>query len=62
LKKLAALVESDGSAVLAAAKFNGLIARCRAATRKIGLPFENSKLRRKGMLAQCAAAERAVSF
>jgi hypothetical protein len=61
LKQLAAMVAAGGTALRAAAKFNRRIASCRSQARKMGVPFENSKIRRKNILAKCAAVERELS-
>ena len=61
LKQLAAIVAAGGTALRAAAKFNRRIASCRSQARKMGVPFENSKIRRKNILAKCAAVEKELS-
>lgn len=59
LKQLAAIVATGGTAFRAAAKFNRSISVCRQQARAIGTPFEPLHVRRKKILAKCAAAEKA---
>jgi hypothetical protein len=59
-KQLAALVAAGGTTFRAAVRFNRSIASCRSQARKLGVPFQNSKIRRRNILAKCAAAERDV--
>jgi hypothetical protein len=60
LKQLAAFAAAGGTTFRAAVRFNRSIASCRSQARKLGVPFENSKIRRKNILAKCAAADREV--
>jgi len=61
LKQLAAIVAAGGTPFRAAAKFNRRIASCRSQARKMGVPFENSQIKRRNVLAKCAAAEKALA-
>jgi hypothetical protein len=58
LKQLAAIVAAGGTVFRAAAKFKRSISVCRQQARAIGTPFEPLHVRRKNILAKCAAAER----
>ena len=60
-KQLAAFVGAGGTTFRAAVRFNWSIASCRTQARKLGVPFENSKIRRKNILAKCVAAEQELS-
>jgi hypothetical protein len=55
LKQLAAIVAVGGTPLRAAAKFKRTMASCRKQARKIGVPFADSRIRRKEMLAKSAA-------
>jgi hypothetical protein len=61
LKQLAAIVSAGGSPFRAAVRFNRSIASCRSQARKMGVPFENSRTKRRNFLARCAAAEKALA-
>jgi hypothetical protein len=61
LKQLAAIAAAGGTLFRAAAKFNRSIASCRTEARKMGVPFEHSIVRRRNILAKCAAAEKDAS-
>jgi hypothetical protein len=61
LKQLAAIAAAGGTLFRAAAKLKRSIASCRTEARKIGVPFEHSKIMRKNILAKCAAAEKEAS-
>jgi hypothetical protein len=58
LKQLVAIVAAGGTAFRAAAKFKRSISVCRNQARAIGAPFEPLHVRRRNILAKCAAAER----
>jgi hypothetical protein len=60
-KQLAAFVAGGGTTFRAAVRFNRSIASCRTQARKLGMPFENSKIRRKNIMAKCAEAEQELS-
>jgi hypothetical protein len=61
LKQLVAIVAAGGTAFRAAAKFKRSIGVCRQQARAIGTPFETLRVRRKRILAKCAAAEKALT-
>jgi hypothetical protein len=58
LKQLAALAAAGGTALHAAAKFNRRIVSCRIEARRMGVPFENSNIKRRNIMAKCAMAEK----
>ena len=58
LNQLAAIVAAGGTAFRASAKLNRRMATCRDQARAMGTPFEPLYIRRRKMLAKCAAAER----
>lgn len=60
-KQLTEFVAAGGSPLRASVRFKRTVASCRMQARKMGSPFENSKIRRKNMLAKCAAAEQELS-
>jgi len=45
----------------AAAKFKRSIQSCRSQARKMGVPLENLQIKRRNILAKCAAAEKALA-
>ena len=57
LKQLTDFVAAGGTPLRASVRFKRTIASCRIQARKIGVPFENSKIRRRNILAKCVAAE-----
>jgi hypothetical protein len=61
LKQLAAIVAAGGTAFRAAAKFKRSIDACRNQARVMGTPFEPPHVRRRNIVAKCAAAERALA-
>jgi len=61
LKQLAAIVAAGGTPFRAAAKFKRSIQSCRSQARKMGVPFENLQIKRRNILAKCAAAEKALA-
>jgi hypothetical protein len=60
MKQLAEFVATGGTPLRASVRFRRTIASCRSQARKMGVPFENSKIRRRNILAKCAAAEEAL--
>jgi hypothetical protein len=60
LKKLAAFVAAGGTLLRASVRFKRTMAACRNQARKIGVRFENLKIRRRNILEKCAAVERAL--
>ena len=61
LKQLAAIAAAGGTPFRASVRFSRSIASCRSQARKLGVPFENSKIKRKNILAKCASAEKALA-
>jgi hypothetical protein len=60
-RELAAMVAAGGTPFRAAVRLNRSISSCQIQARKMGVPFENSTIRRKNILAKCAAAEKALA-
>jgi hypothetical protein len=60
-RELAAMVAAGGTPLRAAVRLNRSISSCQTQARKLGKPFENSKIRRKNTLKKCAAAEKALT-
>jgi hypothetical protein len=61
LKQLTEFVAAGGTPLRASVRFKRTVASCRSQARKLGVPFENSRIRRKNILAKCAAAELELS-
>jgi len=61
LKQLTEFVAAGGTPLRASVRFKRTIAGCRIQARKMGVPFENSTIRRRNILAKCAAAEKALA-
>jgi hypothetical protein len=55
------IVAAGGTPFRASVRFNRSIASCRNHASKMGVPFENSKVKRRNILAECAAAEKALA-
>jgi hypothetical protein len=58
LKQLVAIVTAGGTAFRAAARFKRSINACRNQARAIGTPFQPLYVRRRNIVAKCAAAEK----
>jgi hypothetical protein len=61
LVQLTEFVAAGGTPIRASVRFKRSIVSCRSQARKLGVPFENTMIRRKNILAKCAAAERELS-
>jgi hypothetical protein len=59
LKQLASIAAAGGTAFRAAARFKRSINACRNQARAMGTPFEPLHVRRRNIVAKCAAAEKA---
>jgi hypothetical protein len=60
-RELAAMVAAGTTPFRAAVRLNRSTSSCQIQARKLGKPFENSKIRRKNILEKCAAAEKALT-
>lgn len=58
LKQLMEFVGTGGTPLRASVRFKRTVASCRIQARKLGAPFENTIIRRRNILAKCAAAEK----
>lgn len=61
MEQLTEFVAAGGTPLRASVKFKRTMASCRSQARKLGVPFEKATVRRKAILAKCAAAERELS-
>jgi hypothetical protein len=61
LEQLAAIAAAGGTAFRAAARLNRGMISCQIQARKMGVPFQHLKIRRKNILEKCAAAEKEVT-
>jgi hypothetical protein len=61
LIQLTEFVSAGGTPLRASVRFKRSVVSCRNQARKMGVPFENTIIRRKNILAKCAAAERELS-
>ena len=61
LKQLEEFVTAGVTPLRASVRFKRTVASCRFQARKLGAPFEHTMIRRRNILAKCAAVEKELS-